>query len=303
MVNILAPWILLLFGCVVLLSLALRRYRACLVMLLLLLCLNWLWYLFTIGLLSHPEGSDCENIKVLSWNVSSTHLRDADDVERILVVLNQQGADVVFLTEYNESANPKIDSVLNSVYPYKGILPNDTILGDFCSRIPIDTCMRIGSKDDGLLFRYDVRLRGSQLRLCCLHLHSNNYADGNLYYPDSIKDKGGLMRYLRNYETTAVNRKKQTKLVVDDVAAAPTIVMSDMNDVYGSPCMQVFANAGLLDAWWDGGFGYGASFHDPLPYRIDHILYSKGLKLRSIKKVDANGLSDHDALVAEFEVE
>ncbi len=52
-----------------------------------------------------------------------------------------------------------------------------------------------------------------------------------------------------------------------------------------------------------GGNGYGATFHHPLPYRIDHIFYNEGLKLKSIRKVDSQGLSDHDALVAEFWVE
>lgn len=31
---------------------------------------------------------------------------------------------------------------------------------------------------------------------------------------------------------------------------------------------------------------------------FDHVMY-KGLKLKSIKKINADGLSDHDALVAE----
>ena len=33
-------------------------------------------------------------------------------------------------------------------------------------------------------------------------------------------------------------------------------------------------------------------------YRIDHILYNNRMKLHSICKIGANGLSDHDALVA-----
>lgn len=49
-----------------------------------------------------------------------------------------------------------------------------------------------------------------------------------------------------------------------------------------------------------GGLGYGATIHYPLPYRIDHIMYNDRLRLKSIRKIDAKGLSDHDALVAEF---
>lgn len=75
-----------------------------------------------------------------------------------------------------------------------------------------------------------------------------------------------------------------------------------MNDVSGSPAMNALRKAGFKDAWWKGGFGYGATIHDPLPFRIDHVLYNDGLRLKAIKKISSNGWSDHDALYAVFEV-
>ena len=78
--------------------------------------------------------------------------------------------------------------------------------------------------------------------------------------------------------------------------------MGDFNDVCGSPTLNVMKEAGFKDAWWEAGFGYGATIHNPLPYRIDHILYNDMLKLKSIKKIDADKLSDHDALIGWFEV-
>lgn len=41
----------------------------------------------------------------------------------------------------------------------------------------------------------------------------------------------------------------------------------------------------------------------PLPYRIDHVMYNSGLKLKGIKKINAKSISDHDALVAVFDLE
>ena len=78
--------------------------------------------------------------------------------------------------------------------------------------------------------------------------------------------------------------------------------MGDLNDVGGSPTVKVLEDAGLSDAWWKGGFGYGATIHRPLPYRIDHIMYSDRVKLLHIEVVDSEGLSDHNALYAEFEL-
>ncbi len=75
-----------------------------------------------------------------------------------------------------------------------------------------------------------------------------------------------------------------------------------MNDVCGAPSMRKFKLAGFKDAWSVGGFGYGATIHHLLPYRIDHILYNDGLRLKGIKRIKSRALSDHDALVAVFEV-
>ena len=54
-------------------------------------------------------------------------------------------------------------------------------------------------------------------------------------------------------------------------------------------------------AWQEGGFGYGATIHYPLPYRIDHILYNEGLVLKGVKVIDTSDISDHNALVAVFD--
>lgn len=40
--------------------------------------------------------------------------------------------------------------------------------------------------------------------------------------------------------------------------------------------------------------------HKPLPYRIDHIMFSEQFKLQKIEIVSSEGLSDYDALYAEF---
>ena len=78
--------------------------------------------------------------------------------------------------------------------------------------------------------------------------------------------------------------------------------MGDFNDVGGSKALRTLENAGLRDAWWEGGLGYGATIHKPLPYRIDHFMYSSELNIRNIKVISSNGLSDHDALYVEIEI-
>ena len=76
--------------------------------------------------------------------------------------------------------------------------------------------------------------------------------------------------------------------------------MGDFNDVCVSKPLKILEDSGFKDAWWVGGFGYGATIHHPLPFRIDHIMYNEGLELVEIKKVDSEDISDHDALLAKF---
>lgn len=78
--------------------------------------------------------------------------------------------------------------------------------------------------------------------------------------------------------------------------------MGDLNDVCGSKAVRNLEDAGLKDAWKNGGFGYGATIHKPFPYRIDHIMYSDKLRLLNIRVIDSEDQSDHDALYTEFEI-
>lgn len=84
----------------------------------------------------------------------------------------------------------------------------------------------------------------------------------------------------------------------------PAIVMGDMNDISGSYTLGRIESAGLTDAWWKGGFGYGTTYHDHgLRLRLDHILYDEErLTLSDVKVIDTDA-SDHNAFVGGFRIE
>ena len=92
----------------------------------------------------------------------------------------------------------------------------------------------------------------------------------------------------------------EAETIVESINACGrcALIVGDMNDICSSPPLRVFNKAGFKDAWTEAGFGYGATFHYSIPYRIDHIFYKNGMRLMEIKRIPANGLSDHDALVA-----
>lgn len=88
--------------------------------------------------------------------------------------------------------------------------------------------------------------------------------------------------------------------------------MGDMNDISGSYTLRRIesvellrhGSAGLTDAWWKGGFGYGTTYHDhSLRLRLDYILYDEDrLTLTDVKEIDTDA-SDHNALVGGFRFE
>ena len=141
------------------------------------------------------------------------------------------------------------------------------------------------------------------INLFGVHMASNNYKGTEASIrPEDIDGVKSFSSYMDNIELAGLQRCEEATKVRDlSIEHGGTaIIMGDFNDVSGSKPLNILEDAGFKDAWWEGGGGYGATIHHPLPYRIDHILYNDRLKLKSIKKIDAEGLSDHDALVVEF---
>ena len=135
------------------------------------------------------------------------------------------------------------------------------------------------------------------------HLVSNNYTIESKYItPDSINSCSTFLQYVNDIEFAYSQRVKEAENLAFDVSKVetPIIVLGDMNDVGGSKTIRQIEALGLKDAWWEGGCGYGATIHKPIPYRIDHILFSSRLKLNNVKVVSSEGLSDHDAVFAKF---
>lgn len=177
------------------------------------------------------------------------------------------------------------------------------------SKYPIvcDTLLKDKVMAYGITCR-QINVSGKMVEMVGVHLSSNNYNEHMEYMtPDSVGNSYQARTYLANIMTASRYREKEAiKIInfIDSIKATgksnPTIVMGDFNDVCGSPTLNVLNSSGFMDAWRQGGFGYGATIHHPLPYRIDHIMYNDGLELKDIKKFDAYGISDHDALVGIF---
>ena len=245
------------------------------------LLLNYMTETFPLNLGRTSVPSD---FKVLCYNI---HSLDTAFSQKQLGVANnilKENPDVVFLCEFYPSKNRKLDSLLRK--EYKRYRKSGTRCV-FYSRYKIDNITEEFPKWYDRRHSQTVKARvfwgRDTLTIIGCHLSSSHH---------HIRE--GFTRRKVEADTLYEHIRKEHY---------PVIVLGDLNDISGSYTLSKIMKAGLSNAWWEGGCGYGATFHDGwLRLRIDHILYSKErLKLQSIKVIDSD-LSDHNALVAAFDI-
>lgn len=299
MLILFAPWLHLLALIPTIYCLAKRKWVISAILIALMLWGNWYCRLLPASFTS--QGDSGSVIKVLTFNINGSQ-QDSTGIKGITQIILQEDADVVFIAEDFLRKVVKTQEEITERYPYSSE-PFFKAGHYLLSKMPIESAEKFG--DESFLYKFAVATGNSTLNLYGCHLASNNYTESNSYmHPDSVKAVHGLFQYLQNVSRASSIREQEADLLLNAVKPnEKNIILGDFNDISGSTPLNKIERAGFTDAWWKGGNGYGATFHHPLPYRIDHIFYNEGLKLKSIRKVDSQGLSDHDALVAEFWVE
>lgn len=221
---------------------------------------------------------------VLCYNVKCSSPFYKENQKYIAREIINESPDVAFLCEFNLWPSKTLDSIMINEGGYKRFYKS----GSYCvfySKYSIDS---IKSIDTGT-FRNGHSLNN----MIHLYLPNDTLSVIGCHLSSS---KRSLMRAYRNriIETDSIIKAIQQE-------AYPLIVMGDLNDISGSYTIRNLKKQGLKNAWWEGGSGYGCTFHDKwLRLRLDHILYSKDkLKLQFVKVIDSD-LSDHNALVAGF---
>lgn len=254
-----------------------------------LLCIfmNHCFRLFAINSSKDSNGI----VSFLSYNIHSTGSSFETNALRIAKLVCHENPDFVYLTEFYENKGDTIDTVLKNRFPYSctkhrwGQNEGDA----FYSKWKIDSVARFYVEGNRIMaYRVQISNAGDSIAMYCCHLASNN-ADSHTTTWESVQE--GYAK-----------RKKEVVEILKYVRGDkyPCIILGDMNDVSGSPAMNAIEDAGFEDAWWNGGFGYGSTFHEGwLRLRIDHIFYDKSFDLCDIRVVHSD-YSDHDALVGSF---
>ncbi len=302
MIPLLIPWLIVVFFMITVIFVVLRKWKYALLFLVVIFTLNWWAKCFPIHICQKGDNKGC--LKVMSFNINGTTEDISPKTPKLAELINKYNPDVLFVSELSDKNKPIMDSLLVNVFPY--ITHTKNCWNCFYSKSPMYKWGELenNSKIEHLgVYTSQVPFANDSIIIYGCHFDSNNYTTDNKYLtPDSINNHHDVITYLSNVKRTSIIRAKEANVVSKEIRETihPVILMGDLNDVCGSAAVRTLERAGLTDAWWVNGCGYGATIHRPLPFRIDHIMFSDKLKLRHIEVVDSEGLSDHDALYAEF---
>lgn len=233
--------------------------------------------------LTFYAGENKKDLKVLSYNVCCLDSLYPNNEIKIAQQILADTPDVIFLCEFTQHRNHRLDSILKNNAYLKYYKRGTNCV--FYSKYEIDSVKSIITNN--LKRKYSlnamvhVDVNDKRVTIVGCHLTSSHHHISKGY--DIRKEEADALYKIIEEESD------------------PVIVLGDMNDISGSYTITRIQETGLSDAWWEGGCGYGTTFHDGLlRLRLDHILYSRDkLKLQSIKVIDSN-LSDHNALIAIF---
>lgn len=270
----------------------------CLALLLIFCYLNWKFEVIAF----HPFRNEGQHdLKVMTWNIHCSKGADSIRQRKIAEQILDVDADFVLLIEYFQNKCPVIDSLLKTKYTYTEECQSHQRCGNiFYSKHKMTNSGRITiQRQKGVIrpIKAIIAMGADSVQIIGAHFASNHY-DGSTFEKELEGDTTSYDRYKDAQKDRCIQAHWTKEAVLE--SKHPVIVMGDMNDFNCTAPLDTLTSCGLKDAWWEGGNGYGATFHDGwMRLRIDHILHSKELKLESIKVIDTN-LSDHNPVVAGF---
>lgn len=264
-----------------------------------------LYNIFTNSFTLSYIGAKQANVKmtrVMSYNVNTMfrHYENLQNWRKIVHFIDRLKPDIILPQEFSFYGGDSLRNALNVRYPYnsKMLYGDRYYMTDMVfSRYPIvklDYLLGFGKT----IYEMDINVDGKVIKVVNCHLHSNNFTS---------EVESGEHKFLQKLKEGYNERAKEVDDIVDSLKSCtnvPLIVCGDMNDVSGSYTIRSLQDSlNLKDAWWQGGTGFGFTYHGygVMRFRLDHILYNKYLKLQNVS-VPHVGYSDHWPVVADFEI-
>lgn len=257
-------------------------------------------------------------ISLITYNVNLAYkdLSTEEKAEKIAEYLYIENADIIFLQEYNPRIYPAIQQSLQDKYQYGSPFSLADRYKAIYSKFPIKDYVQIrkkptifknvvGEEDRDYLpiCGMEVNIDGKDLYIINCHLQSNNLSPQfrKLWHKE-ISFRSFLRGIMLNFFYGMRIRQSQSRIVHAHLMEVekPIIVCGDMNDVSGSSVLKTLKDIGLKDVWWNNGIGFGFTLaYKGMRWRLDHILYSAGIKIDEVRLGKAS-LSDHRPLLCKF---
>ena len=253
-------------------------------------------------------GDDSEErlFRVLTWNICGAKIENEGRQEDIARLIITQDADFVQLNEFTLDSCLVIDSLLSEHYPYREYVNAKIKAGDvFYSKKPL---VESGKYKSSIKYKAvralqsKIVINDDSIFIIGCHLWGNNH-QGQIGV-DSTDSISQVKTFWEHYQMAQEKRKESISNIKKTILMCqlPVIFMGDMNDFNVSAPMDSLNDAGMKNAWWEGGLGYGATYHEGwLRLRIDHIYYNEKLSLKGVKVVNTD-LSDHNILIGDFSI-
>lgn len=328
MFFILVPWLVVfLFGLGILLF-VFKKWKFGTAILVIGIFLNVYTEAVPVNLFSTNEEGE---LKVMCYNIdgfSEPFKKDTAFVDSMAQMILKEDPDVLVLEEFINGYCRRLDSLLRNNYSFSEVLSKGTPNAVYC-KYPLSDKMELfldsasimnegleqaakldsnrTTESERLVLGVTVNKRKQKLRVIACHLASNQYDITRRNMSDTIEWWKGIPEYRLSYQSGSLARETEIQYTQKEIEkykkqGMPVIVCGDMNDVSGSKTLRMLQSTGLKNAWWEKGRGFGFTYHGHhfMNFRIDHILHTEDIKVKSIKKIDQH-FSDHDPVIASFD--
>lgn len=263
---------------------------------------------------------DAQFISLVSYNVNLAYndLSTPEKAENIANYLFEKDVDIVLLQEYNPQIFPILQQKLEKKYRYgspyqladrfKAVFSKYPISDFIQLKSPLTIDVEENEGEDRSYFPIcgmKVIVGDKSFYLVNCHLHSNNLSTAlREYRRNELSLVAFIMMMFSSLSQGIQERKQQVKSLREHISDIrhPLVICGDMNDVNGSSVMNFLRGNNLFDAWWTKGTGLGFTLSmKAMKWRLDHILVSDGIKIKSIL-VDKTDMSDHRPLLCKFQL-
>ena len=288
-------------------------------------CLAINWWTGTIPLnLFHYANTDDRDLRVAAYNIDCLGWGEKHEgwEEELVTFIEETDADILFLSEFQYHNFGGYTHLLDTItttkffrqvvdvkYGRKDVVYSKYPISDF-HRIDINPKF---CKSDSLykeitvdyyqrllpmIYQMKVNVRGKDVQVVCCHLASNEFNVAK----KMMKEKG-IGGFWNNLSKGYIYREVEAKSIVDALdKSMPTILIGDLNDINGSPTLNILKNACLQDAWWQTGTGYGHTYYKQgLYFRLDHVMVSKDMEVANVA-IQKCKASDHYPIVVDLKL-